>query len=204
MTQRIRLLIRGPVGLLLLTCMLAGCAKQLPLAPGVPEGDRAGVPPGTQTAPPPDAGGQPPVGGRIDEQDRSGSQGRMSGQENTAFDPVAEREAFLNEDILFAYNSFTLAEESKQALERKAKWMEMNPGVTVQLEGHCDERGTVAYNLALGERRANAVRQYMSALGISPSRMTTISYGEEFPIDPRHNDEAWARNRRAHFAILNP
>ncbi len=128
----------------------------------------------------------------------------MSGQENSAPDPVAEREAFLNEDVLFAYNSFALTDEYKQLLERKAKWMEENPSVAVQLEGHCDERGTVAYNLALGERRANAVRQYMTALGISPSRITTISYGEEFPLDPRHNEEAWARNRRAHFAILNP
>ncbi len=206
MTQRIRFLMRGPFGLLvLMTFLLAGCAKQLPLAPGVPEGDRAGVAPGSQTAPSAGAGGQQPsVGGRLDERDRSGTEGRMSGQEAPVLDPAAEREAFLNEDILFAYNSFALTDESKELLARKVAWMERHPSVTVQLEGHCDERGTVAYNLALGERRANAVRQYMAALGISPSRMTTISYGEEFPIDPRHNDEAWARNRRAHFAILNP
>lgn len=202
MTQRVRLLMRGPAGLLLLACLLAGCAKQLPLAPGSTEGDRAGIDSGSQA---PSSGvGQPPAGGRLDERDRSGSEGSMSGQDKMALDPVAERKAFLSEDVLFAYNSFALAEESKQLLERKAKWMEMNPSVTVQLEGHCDERGTVAYNLALGERRANAVRQYMSALGISPSRMTTISYGEEFPLDPRHTEDAWARNRRAHFAILNP
>jgi peptidoglycan-associated lipoprotein len=82
--------------------------------------------------------------------------------------------------------------------------MAQHPDVRIQLEGHCDERGTVAYNLALGERRANVVRQYMTALGVSDARMTTISYGEEFPLDPGHDEAAWARNRRAHFAILNP
>ena len=124
--------------------------------------------------------------------------------EGAVSDPEAAREAFLNIDVLFAYNSFTLTEEAKQLLEQKVQWMVQNPGVTVQLEGHCDERGTVAYNLALGERRANAVQQYMTALGVSAARMTTISYGEEFPLDSGHDEGAWTRNRRAHFAILNP
>jgi peptidoglycan-associated lipoprotein len=119
-------------------------------------------------------------------------------------DPEAAREAFMHADILFAYNSFTLTDEAQQLLERKAEWMAQHPDVRIQLEGHCDERGTVAYNLALGERRANVVRQYMTALGVSDARMTTISYGEEFPLDPGHDEAAWARNRRAHFAILNP
>jgi peptidoglycan-associated lipoprotein len=127
----------------------------------------------------------------------------MSGDATVA-DPKAAREAFLNTDVLFAYNSFTLTEEAKQLLDQKAQWMVRYPQVTIQLEGHCDERGTVAYNLALGERRANAVRQYMTALGVSADRMTTISYGEEFPLDPGHDEAAWTRNRRAHFAILNP
>ncbi|ETW94380.1 MAG: hypothetical protein ETSY1_35160 [Candidatus Entotheonella factor] len=199
MTQR-RWLFCGPLGLFLLVCILAGCAKQVPLAPGPAEGDQATVKPS-----PPDTSSQPPAEapGRLDERDRSTTEGRMSGGD-TEPDPEAAREAFLSVDVLFAYNSFTLTEEAKQLLEQKAQWMTRHPEVTVQLEGHCDERGTVAYNLALGERRANAVRQYMSALGVSASRMTTISYGEEFPLDPRHNEEAWARNRRAHFAILNP
>ncbi len=188
----------GALGLLWL--VLAGCAKPLPLAPGPAQGDQAAVSSGSTGA-----GGQPPAEapGRLDERDRSVTEGRMSGADATP-DPAAAREAFLNADVLFAYNSFTLSEDAKALLEQKAQWMAAHPGVTVQLEGHCDERGTVAYNLALGERRANAVRQYMTALGVSADRMTTISYGEEFPLDPRHNEEAWARNRRAHFAILNP
>ncbi|PON18539.1 peptidoglycan-associated lipoprotein [Candidatus Entotheonella serta] len=127
----------------------------------------------------------------------------MSG-DRAELDPEAARAAFLSVDVLFDYNSFALSEEAKQLLEQKAQWMAQHPGVSVQIEGHCDERGTVAYNLALGERRANAVRQYMTALGIGDDRMTTISYGEEFPVDPGHHEEAWARNRRAHFVLLNP
>ena len=191
---------RGPLGVLLLVLLLAGCAKPLPLAPGPLEGDQATVSPGAS-----EKGQRPPVErpGRLEERDRSVTEGRMSGGVADV-DPEAAREAFLSHDILFAYNSFTLSDEAKGVLEQKAKWMAENPEVTVQLEGHCDERGTVAYNLALGERRANAVRQYMSALGVRADRMTTISYGEEFPLDPGHNEAAWARNRRAHFAILNP
>jgi peptidoglycan-associated lipoprotein len=113
------------------------------------------------------------------------------------------RDDFMSRDVHFAFNSFTLSGGAKALLEQKAQWLSANPEVAAQIEGHCDERGTIAYNLALGERRANAVRQYLVALGVSPSRLTSISYGEEFPLDPGHNEEAWAQNRRAHFAILN-
>jgi peptidoglycan-associated lipoprotein len=184
----------------LLVCLLAGCAKELPMVPELAPGDQATVTPGS-----PGAGEQPPAEGqgRFDERDRRITEGHMPGGDAEP-SPEAAREAFLNVDVLFAYNSFTLSEEAKPLLEQKAQWMAQSPGVTVQLEGHCDERGTVAYNLALGERRANVVRQYMTALGISEDRMMTISYGEEFPLDPLHNDEAWARNRRVHFVLLNP
>jgi peptidoglycan-associated lipoprotein len=73
----------------------------------------------------------------------------------------------------------------------------------VTIEGHCDERGTAEYNLALGERRAVAVRTYLVALGIAPDRLRSVSYGKEFPFDPGHTDAAWAQNRRAHFVITS-
>jgi peptidoglycan-associated lipoprotein len=111
------------------------------------------------------------------------------------------REDFVNQDVLFAYDSFTLSSEAKATLEKKAAWLAQNPEVKTQIEGHCDERGTTAYNLALGERRAHATKEYLTALGINTSRMSTISYGEEAPIDPRHAEDAWSRNRRAHFMI---
>ena len=190
----------GLFGLFVLACLLAGCAKEVPITSGAAAGDQSTVSTGSMGT-----GDQPSTdpSGRLDERDRSATEGRMSANSGVT-DSAAAREAFLSTDVLFAYNSFTLTEEAKQLLEQKAQWMVQNPGVTVQLEGHCDERGTGAYNLALGERRANAVRQYMTALGVSAARITTISYGEEFPLDPGHDEGAWARNRRAHFAILNP
>jgi peptidoglycan-associated lipoprotein len=129
---------------------------------------------------------------------RRGPEGRLP--------EVAEgltREAFLQEDVHFSYDSFTLSEEAKALLEQKAQWLAMYPEVSVQIEGHCDERGTIAYNLALGERRANMVKQYIVALGVDVSRIATISYGKESPIDPGHTEAAWKRNRRAHFTITN-
>jgi peptidoglycan-associated lipoprotein len=77
------------------------------------------------------------------------------------------------------------------------------PKVKVQIEGHCDERGTIEYNLALGERRANSTKKYLISLGISADRISTISYGKERPLDPGHNEEAWAKNRRAHIVVLS-
>lgn len=109
--------------------------------------------------------------------------------------------AFVNEDVHFAFDSFLLDVEAERVLEQKAAWLQGNADASVQIEGHCDERGTSAYNLALGERRANAVQQYLTVLGIDPDRLSTISYGEEQPLDPGHDEVAWSRNRRAHFVI---
>ena len=86
-------------------------------------------------------------------------------------------------------------------LRRKAKWMRNNPGTSIIIEGHCDERGTTEYNLALGDRRAESVKIFLTNLGLSVTRMTTISYGEEKPLDPGLTEYAWSKNRRAHFII---
>jgi peptidoglycan-associated lipoprotein len=110
---------------------------------------------------------------------------------------------FMNQDVLFAFDSFTLSNEAKSVLERKASWLAENPQVKAQIEGHCDERGTTDYNLALGERRAHAAKQFLVALGINAGRLSTISYGEESPVDPSHSEAAWSRNRRAHFVITS-
>ena len=80
--------------------------------------------------------------------------------------------------------------------------MRANPRYSVRIEGHCDERGTNEYNIALGERRANAAWKFMNALGISGNRLTTISYGEERPADPGHNENAWSKNRRDEFKLI--
>jgi peptidoglycan-associated lipoprotein len=104
--------------------------------------------------------------------------------------------------VNFAFDSAELDDLAKEILVNNAKWLKDHPELKVQIEGHCDERGTEEYNLALGERRAKAVRDYLVSLGISPSRISIISYGESMPLDPGHNESAWAKNRRAHFAIV--
>ncbi len=113
----------------------------------------------------------------------------------------AERNKFLSEDIYFEFDSSALLQEAQSVLAGKAEYLRNNPDVTVVVEGHCDERGTNEYNLALGDRRATSAKTYLVDLGIAESRLTTISYGEERPVDTGHDEEAWAKNRRAHFAI---
>lgn len=114
---------------------------------------------------------------------------------------IAARNRFLSEDIHFDFDKAVILPEARQVLMEKAAWLKENSDVKVMIEGHCDERGTVEYNIALGMRRAQSAKACMIDLGIAASRMSTISYGEECPVDPGHNEEAWAKNRRAHFAI---
>lgn len=114
---------------------------------------------------------------------------------------LAARNTFINEDIHFEFDRSDLLPEAQAILKKKAAWLRNNPDVSVIIEGHCDERGTNEYNLALGDRRAESAKAFLIDLGISGSRLKTISYGEERPLDPRHNEEAWAKNRRAHFVI---
>jgi len=103
------------------------------------------------------------------------------------------------ETIYFDYDSFTLQPAARQALERNAAWMRTNPTVKVIIEGHCDERGSDEYNLALGERRAMAVKSYLTILGVDGGRVATISYGEERPAVDGHDETTWSKNRRAEF-----
>nr|PZN88216.1 MAG: peptidoglycan-associated lipoprotein Pal [Acidobacteriota bacterium] len=103
--------------------------------------------------------------------------------------------------VFFGYDSDELDEEAQRVLAANAEVLRRYPTWVVTIEGHCDERGTPEYNLALGDRRAMAARTYLISLGISPQRLRTVSYGKEFPFDPGHNEAAWAKNRRAHFML---
>lgn len=105
--------------------------------------------------------------------------------------------------VFFAFDSSELSTEARASLEKQAAWMKKFGGVRVVVEGHCDERGTREYNLALGERRANAAKDYLVALGINPARVKTISYGKERPAALGHNETAWAQNRRAVTVVDN-
>lgn len=110
-------------------------------------------------------------------------------------------EEFKNIDIYFEFDKSSLTEEAMLILKAKALFLSENSDKNITIEGHCDERGTSEYNLALGDRRAKTVKSYLQSLGISGQRMVTTSYGEEMPVDTGHNETAWAKNRRAHFEI---
>ena len=114
---------------------------------------------------------------------------------------AAAKEAFTNEDVYFEFDSSALLPASQDLLSKKAGYMLAMSGLSVTIEGHCDERGTDAYNMALGERRAEAAKAFLVNLGVNPSQISTISYGEERPVDTGNNEAAWAKNRRAHFKI---
>jgi peptidoglycan-associated lipoprotein len=104
--------------------------------------------------------------------------------------------------IHFDFDKYFIRDDMKPILERDAQWLKKWSSVQVLIEGHCDERGTEEYNLALGEKRAKSTFDYLVSLGISPSRIKTISYGKSQPLDPGHNEEAWFKNRRAQFTII--
>jgi peptidoglycan-associated lipoprotein len=124
-------------------------------------------------------------------------EGLSEQKEKTRF----ERDMFENEDIPFEFDSAKLSDQAQQILRAKAEWLRKNPRAQIIIEGHCDERGTNEYNLALGDRRAFAAKTFLVDLGIDQSRITTVSYGEERPLDPGSTEEAWAKNRRDHFVI---
>ncbi|MBN1893120.1 peptidoglycan-associated lipoprotein Pal [bacterium] len=106
------------------------------------------------------------------------------------------------ETVYFGYDRFDLTDESRLILAEHAKKLKENPGVKILIEGHCDERGTIEYNLALGDKRASAVEDYLVNYGVDPGRISTISYGKERPVAAGHTEESWFWNRRAVFVIL--
>jgi peptidoglycan-associated lipoprotein len=121
--------------------------------------------------------------------------------EEKSREDMLQRQQYMKEDIYFDFDQSVIRPDAQDVLRKKAEFLRENSGSSVIIEGHCDERGTSEYNLALGERRALAAKAFLMNMGISSSRLSTISYGEERPVDPGSNEEAWARNRRAHFVL---
>jgi peptidoglycan-associated lipoprotein len=103
------------------------------------------------------------------------------------------------EDIHFDFDRYAIRDDAKPTLEKVAAYLRQNRAAKLLIEGHCDERGTSEYNMALGERRAESTRKYLAALGVPESSLSTVSFGKEKPLDPAHDEGAWAKNRRAHF-----
>lgn len=137
------------------------------------------------------AGGGVNGGGGMSREDRE-----QMGQRDAGYMDEAQLQ-----DVYFDFDKSDLRSDARDALSQNADWIKANGSAKIQIEGHCDERGTEAYNLALGERRANSVKNYLVSLGVEPERLFTISYGEELPVDPGHDEISWSKNRRAHFLV---
>jgi peptidoglycan-associated lipoprotein len=182
------------VPLLLIALAACGGSKRPPVVRGGPGGGPSATPAGQSdgsSAPlPSDAG--------PDVQPVDNDMAR--GEDFTVSDPETGEGGPL-EDVHFEYDQFALTDAARTLLDRHATWLKAHAGAKVMVEGHCDERGTVEYNLALGDRRSRATRDYLVSLGVSASQLQTTSYGKERPLDTGSNEEAWARNRRAHFTV---
>ena len=182
--------------MILLLCSAAllvwGCAKkeiQAPLA------ERAGVVQAQPEHPP--AAEEKKAHEGITEEELL----RRDAERRRALAEAAEKGQALLKDIYFDFDSYALRPDALPVLTKLGDWLIANKGVKLTVEGHCDERGTIEYNLALGQRRADTVKDYLVKVGVEAARIKTISYGKEVPIDPGHTEEAYARNRRAHFRI---
>jgi len=115
--------------------------------------------------------------------------------------PASSTAELTTTPIYFGFDDYTLTSEAQSTLTALADGMKANKSAVIQIEGHCDERGTVEYNLALGERRAQSVKNFLSQLGVEGARLSTISYGEEKPVVQGHSEDAWVKNRRAEFVV---
>jgi peptidoglycan-associated lipoprotein len=154
--------------------------------------------------------GEEPEGARLSpeeaerrmEAERQAKAQQEIGQREKEQTVLSETQAFESEPIYFDFDESILKPEARAILDRKAAWLRANLQYSVRIEGHCDERGTSEYNVALGEKRAVAAAEYLRQLGISADRVSTISYGEERPADPGHFEEAWAKNRRDQFRLI--
>jgi len=177
--------------------VVTGCARRQKSALGLPPPPPppADVAPGAvPPAPPSPGGGQPVVDNQLSVTPLAdeGVDGRNLEELN--------RESPLK-PAFFPLDSADLDDEARGVVAGNADILKQNPRWVITIEGHCDERGTAEYNLALGERRALAAKNYLISLGITDARVKTVSYGDEFPFDREHTDDAWSRNRRAHFVI---
>jgi peptidoglycan-associated lipoprotein len=138
-------------------------------------------------------------GGTITEEElrpKSESEGKKGAAAETAANALPSQ----LRDIYFEFDSYAIRSEDITTLKDIAAWLSAKPNAKITVEGHCDERGTIDYNLALGQKRAEAAKDYLVKLGVSDKRLKTISYGKEAPLDPGHGEEAWQKNRRVHFA----
>lgn len=175
--------------------IFAGCSSKHvapPEQPAQPETQKQAVVPAKE--PPKQLPQQRPPENITDQQ--------LAKVETTEEAPMYSEEKSPFEDIHFDYDKYEIQADAQAALKSVSSWLLKNPSARLLIEGHCDERGTNEYNLALADRRAKSVRDYLIALGIASARVEMVSYGKEKPICTEHTEGCWAKNRRAHFVIL--
>ena len=180
------------LGIVVIATVAVSCVRNPPpvepdAPPPPPPSDRAAPTP----APPPPLSPPPPPPA-IGETDEFSSRSLEDLNRDSPLQPV-----------FFQYDSAELSSEGQAILQANAETLRRFPSWMLTIEGHCDERGSPEYNLSLGESRALASREYLAELGLTADRLRTVSYGKEFPFDPGHSEEAWAKNRRAHFVITD-
>ncbi len=173
--------------LVLMLPLVAGCAKKKPM-----------------TAAPEEAAPPPPVAQEVTEAPSPTTEGDV--QPDPLSEDIQSVNAYVYEsgligDVYFEFDRYELQAEARNRLQKNAEFMKAHPEFVFSVEGHCDERGTNEYNLALGDRRASAAMAYMADLGVPESAAQTITYGEERPVCTQSNESCWWRNRRAHFVI---
>jgi peptidoglycan-associated lipoprotein len=183
------------IAILVIALGAGACAKKnppvaRPLPPPPNVGNTGGNPPPPPPTPVPDTTPIPPEPTISEDPLAAGDLDIIN--KNSPFQPV-----------FFGLDSFEVDSTAQQALTANAGILKKYPAWVITLEGHCDERGTAEYNLALGEKRALAAKTYLISLGVPADRLRTVSYGKEFPFDPGHDEGAWSKNRRAHFVVTS-
>jgi peptidoglycan-associated lipoprotein len=169
--------------------MAVGCAKKQTVKS---EGAPGAAAPGAVSEAPVKEAPAAPVGPTLAEQRASAAAAGVA---------VTEEKPSQFDDVRFDFDKSEVREDGRRTCQVVADYLKKNPRAKLEIEGHCDERGTAEYNLALGERRATAVMTYLVSLGVSKAGLSTVSFGKEKPLDPGHDEEAWAKNRRAHFVL---
>ena len=177
------------IGLIMLA---AGCAPSAAKKTDTDASASAGSTPRVSTSPSPGEGKRDAA--RESTTDRSSLGDLQEGKSSESTGPL--------KDILYDYDSHSLRADAREILRANANWLKGNQAARVEIEGHCDERGTNEYNLALGAKRAQAAKDFLATLGIGADRLSTISYGEEIPVCKEASETCWQRNRRARFVVL--
>ena len=190
----------GLAVLLVLALVATGCAKKEVVRSNEGAGTAAEAP-AAAPAPQPESIVSEPIKPEAPKAEAPAAGTQTAMAEAAAGMAATEEKASLFADIYFDFDKSFIREDAKPVLAKVADYLKKNSGAKVQVEGHCDERGTAEYNMALGARRAESAKKYLLSLGVKAAALSTVSYGKEKPLDPGHTEDAWAKNRRDHFLL---